>query len=184
MAISKHEAEHALQQIDSAQQRAESMQRYRANAPHFLMWGAIWLIANCITEIRPLWAVPTWRVLVIAGSVASIWLTICSVRQQTMRRRGWQVGAAWLAIMLFFTASFAVLPHLDAKQGNAYISLVWGFLYALMGIWSGSRVLIVGMLTTASILVGYFMITTHYFLWMGLVTGGLLMLGGLWLRKV
>lgn len=184
MAVSKHEAAQALQDIDSAQQRTNSMLRYRANAPHFLMWGAIWLIANCVTEFSPAHGGKAWQILATMGSVVSIWLSIRSVKQTATSRQGWQIGAVWFAILVFFMATFAVLPHLDAKQGNAYISLFWSFLYVLMGIWSGSRIVIVGFLTTAAIMVGYFMITTHYFLWMGLVTGSLLILGGLWLRKV
>ena len=184
MVVSKHEAAQALQDIDTAQQRTQTMLRYRAAAPHFLIWGGIWLVANCITAFRPALGGTAWRTLVIVGSITSIWLSIRSVKQRATCQQGWQIGAAWCAILVFFVASFAVLPHLNGKQANAYISLFWAFIYVLMGIWSGWRILVVGILTTASILVGYFMITTHYFLWMGLVTGSLLMLGGLWLRKV
>jgi hypothetical protein len=184
MVVSKHDAAQALRDIDSAQQRTHSMLRYRANAPHFLLWGVIWLIANCICEFNPALGGKAWQILATMGSVVSIWLSIHGVKQTATSQQGWYIGAVWLAILIFFIATFAVLPHLDGKQGNAYISLFWAFLYTLMGIWSGSRIIVVGILTTAAILVGYFLITTHYFLWMGVVTGGLLIVGGLWLRKV
>lgn len=184
MVVNKHEAAQALRDIDSARQRIQSMQHYRAAAPYFLIWGCIYLLANCITSFSPVLGVRAWRVLAIVGWLLSIGLNAYTARQRSANRLGWQIGATWLLIFGFFAGSFAVLPHLDARQGNAFISLFWAFLYAVMGLWTGWRILTVGILTAASILVGYFMITSFYFLWMGLVTGGLLILGGLWLRKV
>jgi hypothetical protein len=187
MVVSKHDAAQALRDIDSAQQRTHSMLRYRANAPHFLLWGVVWLIANCICEFNPALGGKAWQSLATMGSVVSIWLSIRSVKQTVKQtensRQGWYFVTVWLAILIFFIATFAVLPHLDGKQSNAYISLFWAFLYTLMGIWSGSRIVVVGILTTAAILVGYFLITTHYFLWMGVVTGGLLINSSSLFRK-
>jgi hypothetical protein len=190
MVVSKNEAAQALQEIAAAQQRTQTMLRYRATSPYFVLWGGIWLLANCTAQFDGALGGTTWRILALLGSILSVWLSIRSTKQQPVStttstsKQSWQVGAVWLVILLYFIATFAVLPHLDAKQGNAYISLFWAFLYVLLGIWTGWRILAVGILTVASILIGYFMITTFYFLWMGVVTGGLLILGGLWLRKV
>lgn len=193
MVVSKHEAAQALSEIDTVRQRTESMQYYRGAAPHFVIWGGVWLLANSTTALYPALSNTAWPLLIFLGSVLSTWLGIRTGRRYaaTMnsqpkhaRKSGWQFGATWFAVIAYFIANFALLPDLDAKQGNAYISMFWAFLYTLMGIWTGWRILTVGILTAASILVGYFVITTHYFLWMGLVTGSLLMLGGLWLRKV
>ena len=184
MVVSKHEAAQALQDIDTAQQRTHTMLRYRSAAPYFLLWGGIWLVANCITEFNPAYGGKTWRALALIGTILSLGWAFRQSRQHGANRYGWRFGAAWLVILGYFAANFALLPHMDAKLGNAYISLFWGFMYCLLGIWTGWRVLTVGLLIAASILVGYFVLTAHYFLWMGLVTGSLLILGGFWLRKV
>jgi len=191
MAVSKQEAAQALQDNDIAQQRTQTMTRYRAAAPYFAVWGCVWLAAYCFTEFSPALGGKAWRSLVLLGVILSVWLSIRGFRQpsaissaRSANRQSWQFGAVWLLISFYFIASFAVLPPLDTKQGNAYISLFWAFIYALMGIWTGWRILTVGLVTAASILVGYFPITAHYFLRMGLVTGSMLILGGLWLRKV
>lgn len=192
MLLSKDEATQALQDIDAAQQRTYAMQCYRNAAPYFVLWGCVWLLANSLTELRPDHGGNIWRALTLLGSAITVWLIVRSARQHSAtvssrslaRKRSRQLGVTWLVIIGYFIANSAVLPHLDAKQGNAYISLFWAFIYVLMGVWMGWRIFTVGILTAASILIGYFMITTHYFLWMGLVTGSLLILGGLWLRKV
>jgi len=43
------------------------------------------------------------------------------------------------AILGFFVATFSILPNLDIKQANAYISLFWGTYYVITGIWTGVR---------------------------------------------
>lgn len=183
MVVSKQQAAEALQDIDSAQQRTQAMLRYRASAPYFLIWGCVLLLANCITEFSPASAGRAWLALDLTGALLSIALAIHQARQRGAGR-SWQLGAVWLVILGYFIASFALLPPLDARQGNAYISLFWSFMYCVMGIFTGRRILIVGIVTAASILLGYFWIIDHYFLWMGLVTASLLILGGAWLRKV
>lgn len=189
MVISKDEAEQALNEIHNAGKRIHTLQHYRDAAPYFVVWGSVWVIANCMTEFMPQWANVAWGVLCTIGALVSTWLGIQASRQHVIiqseaNQRGRQFGLTSLVIIGYIFAAFALLPHLDAKQGNAFISLFWAFIYAFMGIWVGKRILAIGALTAIAILVGYFMMSAHYFLWMGLVTGSLLILGGLWLRKV
>lgn len=192
MVLSKDEATQALNEIDTAHARAIAMQRYRNAAPYFVLWGCIWLVANCVADVRLQLGGLAWEILTIVGVVGSVYLSVRTVKRHSALpeyrnasvRRGWQFGITWLAIVGYFIANFSLLPHLDIKQTNAYISLFWAFLYVLMGIWTGWRIGAVGIAAAAAILTGYFVLTAHYFLWMGLVTGSLLILGGLWLRKI
>jgi hypothetical protein len=48
----------------------------------------------------------------------------------------------------------------------------------------GLRLFTIGAVTAAAIVFGYLVLQEHYFLWMGLVAGGGLIAGGLWLRKL
>jgi hypothetical protein len=190
--LSKDEAAQALNEIDDVKNRTLAMQGYRLASPYFVLWGCIWLIANCITDVRPLIGGLTWQVLTIVGIAGSVCLSMRTIKRQSTSpetrriavRRSWQFAITSLAILGYFVANFSLLPHLSLEQGNAYVSLFWAFLYVLMGIWTGWRILTVGVAAAIAILVGYFALTTHYFLWMGLVTGSLLILGGFWLRKV
>jgi hypothetical protein len=192
MVLSKDEATRALNEIDMARARVVAMQRYRDAAPYFVLWGCIWLVANCVADVRLHLGGLAWNILTVAGVVGSVSLRVhatrrCSTSPESRDasiRRGWQFGVTWLAILGYFIASFSLLPHLDFKQSNAYISLFWAFLYVLLGIWTGWRICAVGIAAAAATLIGYFALTAHYFLWMGLVTGSLLILGGLWLRKI
>ena len=193
MVISKEEAVQALSEIDSAKRRTHSMQFYRHLAPHLVLWGFIWLVANCTTELYPQNSAAVWNGLTWAGVITSMLIGYRSKHHHAdksisqtsaSKERGLRILGTSLVVLGFFISVFTILPQLNPKQINAFISLFWGAYYAVVGIWTGVRMLIVGVLITLSILVAYFVIPDHYFLWMGLVTGSLLILGGAWLRRV
>lgn len=194
MVISREEAAQALNDINSANKRTTSMQYYRHLAPHLILWGFIWLVANTVTELWPANSASVWNGLSWAGALTSMWIgyrskhrnshPLAATCAEDHGPRGFRILLTMFAILGFFVATFSILPNLDIKQANAYISLFWGTYYVITGIWTGVRMAIVGLLVAASILFAYFGIPQHYFLWMGLVTGSLLVLGGIWLRRV
>jgi hypothetical protein len=170
------------------------MQQYRHLAPHLILWGCIWLIANTVTELKPDLAQTVWNWLSSLGVVTSMWIGYRSKYRQSHPfaansaeahgERGFRVLLTILTVFGYFTALWFIAPRMDPKQFGAIISLFWAAYYLIVGIWVGIRMFIVGVLTSASTLIAYFVIPDHYFLWMGLVTGSLLILGGAWLRRI
>lgn len=193
MVISKEEAARALSEINSANKRTTSMQQYRYLSPHLILWGFIYLVANSLTQFNPSHGMLAWNTLPWLGAVGSMWIGYRSrklrsasstVTDAMQRQHGVRILLTMFALMAFFISAFCVLPNPDIKQANAFVSLFWGTYYMVVGIWLGWRMLVVGVLTMASILIAFFVMPEHYFLWMGLVTGSLLMLGGFWLRRI
>jgi len=189
MTISKQEAARVLQEIDTAQQRTSTMLGYRAAAPYCLLWGCIRLLANLSTEFVPALA-HIWNVLTPVGILLSMWIMH---RQVQPSRTGllndgkasrWRYALAWLIIIGFITATIFIMHPINARQMNAFISFFWAFLYALIGLWTGWRIVAIGIATAATVLIGYTFITAHFNLWMALAVDSLLILGSLWLRKV
>ena len=86
-------------------------------------------------------------------------------------------------LIAFFIATELVLPNLSPRQNSAYLSLFWAFAYMFAGVWRAWRLFTIGLVTALLILFGYFELQEHYFLWMGVVGGGALLAGGLWLRR-
>ncbi len=194
MVISKEEATQALNDIQSANKRIHNMQQYRHVAPFLILWGFIYLVANTLTELHPATAATVWNGLSWAGVVTSMWIGYRSKYRQSHPfaansaeahgERGFRVLLTILTIFGYFAALLLIAPRMDPKQIGAIISLFWAVYYLVVGIWVGIRMFIVGVLTSASTLIAYFVIPNHYFLWMGLVTGSLLILGGAWLRRI
>lgn len=186
MVVSKDEAASALKEIGDTREKVLLMQRYRDAAPHLILWGSIYLFANSGSDLYPA-ATPTiWNASVVIGVIGSSLLGNRTRKTHAGAQSG-DFGLRWaatiVAIAAYFLAVGAVLPRIDASQLNAFISLFFACAYMVAGAWTGWKIFAVGLALGMLILVGYFAVPSHYFLWMGVVTGGTLIGSGLWLRK-
>ena len=191
MGIDKTEAALALAAIDTAGARSVQLQRYRRFAPYLILWGVIWLLANGVSDLAPAQSNTVWLALTLLGAAASFWL---GRRQhagaaeggipRTRLDQGWRWMLCFLVVVAFLVTAMAVLPPMDGRQQDSFISMFWTFLYMAIGAWTGWRLFAVGLIATLLILLGYYGVHSHYFLYMGCVSGGALMAGGLWLRRL
>ncbi len=193
MNISREEASSSLKEIGAVQQRSETLQNYRQFAPHMILWGVIWLVANGLCDFHPEQAGRIWPLLSIVGAVTSLTLGARArarrasaagpLAMAAARDHGWRCALSGVVLFAFFAASFAVLPPHSGLQATAFISLFFMFVYMLYGTWVGLRVFFIGLLTAVAVLYGYFFLAAHQFLWLGVCGGGALIVGGLWVRK-
>jgi hypothetical protein len=190
MSIDKSEAALTLAAIDAAGARSTQLQRYRRFAPFMILWGAIWLLANSASELAPGHSGTVWLSLSLLGAAVSYWLgrrQHAAFDEDSPRARpgqGWRWMLCFLVIVAFQVAAIAVLPPSDGRQQDTFFSMFWTFLYMAIGAWTGWRLFTIGLAATLLILLGYYGVHSHYFLYMGCVSGGALMAGGLWLRRL
>jgi hypothetical protein len=76
------------------------------------------------------------------------------------------------------------MSPVNGRQIEAFIPLVVAASYAVMGCWVGLRLTVAGGALAALTLCGFFFVPAYFSLWMAVVGGGALVLGGLWLRRV
>jgi hypothetical protein len=191
MSIDKTEAALALAAIDTAGARSVQLQRYRRFAPYLILWGVIWLLANGVSDLAPAQSNTVWLALTLLGAAASFWLgrhqhaaAAEAGIPRTRLDQGWRWMLCFLVVIAFLVTAMAVLPPMDGRQQDSFISMFWTFLYMAIGAWTGWRLFAVGLIATLLILLGYYGVHSHYFLYMGCVSGGALMAGGLWLRRL
>jgi hypothetical protein len=191
MSIDKSEAALALAAIDTASARSTQLQRYRHFAPYLILWGVVWLLANTVSDLAPTQSGTAWLSLTLLGAAASFWLgcrrnaTIAKAGMpRTRLGQGWRWMLCFLVVIAFQIARIYVLPPSDARQQNTFCSMFWTFLYMAIGAWTGWRLFAIGLAATLLILFGYYGVHSHYFLYMGCVSGGALIAGGLWLRRL
>jgi hypothetical protein len=191
MNIDKNEAALALAAIDAAGARSTQLQRYRRFAPFLILWGIIWLLANSVSDLAPAQAGTVWLALTLLGATASWWLgwhqhtaVAEGSTSRTRLNQGWRWMLCFLVVVAFQVAAIAVLPPADGRQQDTFFSMFWTFLYMAIGAWTGWRLFTIGLAATLLILLGYYGVHSHYFLYMGCVSGGALMAGGLWLRRL
>ncbi len=190
MNLTREEAAKALEDISKASDKIVELKGYNHGAPHFIIWGLVWLVANTITQFWPEHANWGWGPGVIIGMIAS---TVTGVIQsKTIKgveassedaKIGRRIGmTSGIAFVFIFCLIYIAKPE-TSRDINALISIFFPFLYMGAGIWSGWRLFAIGAVTAAGIMAGYIWIEEYYSLWMGLFGGGSLIASGLWLRS-
>lgn len=179
MSISSSEARQALHDISSAAERSLEFRGYRFGAPYFFLWGVIWIAGYGVTGIWPRMAV-LWIPLVLAGIAGNLVIGRLWNREPAARRR---MGGTTVALALFIFGTYAILRPHSQVQLDAFPALVVAMAYALVGIWSRRRYLLLGAGIFAATLFGYFFLTPWFSFWMAAAGGGGLILSGLWMRS-
>ncbi len=190
MNVTRDEAAKALADIDKASDRVFKLQGYHHGAPHFIIWGLVWLFANCGSYFMPDNEKYFWPVGLAFGFLASMTVGILTSRKwpkgavasAAERRFGSRMGMTAGVVMAFIVAIVFIARPESAREVNAMISIVFPFLYMAGGVWAGWRLFAIGFLTAVAIIGGYVWVPEHFALWMGVFGGGSLIAGGVWLR--
>jgi hypothetical protein len=198
MALSPHEAAAALRDIGQARTRSARAYGYQQASPNLILWGVLWAVGYGLTDALPYRALPIWIAVDAIGLATSIAIGVRSRARSDPARRlaiepgrtagwaspQWGFPAALLIAFTFIAAAIAVMSPVSGRQIGAFVPLVVAASYALAGIWIGLRFVVTGAVIAALTLIGFFLLPTHFFLWMAGVGGGALVLAGVWLRKV
>ena len=183
MTITKQEAADALGEVERARGDMFRITLYATTAPHLMIWGAAWLIADSLTQYVQRFEL-VWPVTSAVFGVASFVVSLRTRASAPSGAAGWRPAATFLAVLVFLGCLFSVLWPLSGKQIHSFFGLFLALAYAILGVWFGRRLLFLGAVLAGLTMFGYFRLDAWYPLFMGLVGGGGLILGGLWLRKV
>lgn len=178
--LTNQEALSALKLADAAKLRSRRAYSYSIGAPYLFIWGVAWLVGYGGTALAPAFTNGIWAVAIALGLAASM------AMGRTRKDRGyalWRRLALFGVIYIFSAALFAIIWPLKGLQIAAYWPLLVGAIYAAAGLWIGLRFIILGAALIGAALGGYFFLPQHFLLWMTLMGGGALILGGFWLRR-
>jgi|SRR6185437_4978550 len=179
--LSAAQAAAALRDIRRTERRSAERYGDRIASQHLIWWGVIYAIGYGVGVV-PRWEGPAWLVLAPIGVAGSVVLGVRQKRDAS-QARNWRWLAAGAVMVLFLSELLAVLPPTTDAQIGAVIPLLVGFCYALYGIWqAGARMVWTGVVLGALTVLGYLQVHAHFSIWMAVVGGGGLILGGLWLR--
>lgn len=188
MTLSPNEAVDALHDIAAVEAHSQRLYGYRKASPQLILWGVLWMIGYGLTAAWPSRSNPIWIAVDATGLAASFLISARRTRNAdaggSRPRVYWRFPAIMLIAFVFVAATIVIMAPVSGRQVGAFIPLVVAASYAVMGLWLGLRFTIAGAALAALTLGGFFLLPAHFALWMAAVGGGVLILGGLWLRRV
>jgi hypothetical protein len=162
--------------------------------PVLIWWGLIWVVMLGCAQFRSDFLRLSWVFMLIgfAGQTVLQKLRPPLVKQAP----NWRAVAFWLGIFVYAGLFLVLLEPWDLlnnlspadsamvdRKITAYFSIVPMFAYVIIGPWVSRFFVGLGLLMTALILVGYYFLPGWFYLWVGVIGGGTLILSGLFIRK-
>ncbi len=186
MNISPDEAEEELAAIQSTMKKTRRFIASSGAYIFLIVTGFVWLVGFLVTQFLSGEIVGyIWLGTSILGSAVAI---IAGFRRGP-RVRGPSTTASakraitfWLLLICYAIATIAIARPMDGKQVTMFIilflmigQLSMGLLLSFSSVWWALPI-------TALALVGYFLLPHIFYLWMGILVGGGMILLGLYIR--
>jgi hypothetical protein len=182
MTIDSKQATEALNEIDAIVRRVRQSTIYNLASLMAIMWGALVVAGNLATYLSPRTAGYAWAVVYVAGIAGSV--VISAFRRTGSGYRTYD-ARAFIAFLLLVAFGLFVCwsGHFTPRLLGTFWPIYFMLFYTIAGLWFGSAFVAIGLGITALTLIGYFFIGSWFDLWMAVVNGGGLILGGLWMRR-
>jgi hypothetical protein len=181
MTISPDEAGKMLADVESVVARLKQSRIYRTSSDLLIMWGGIVAAGNLFSAMAPRLSGWGWIGLSLIGAAVTIF---------ALRRRGTPGTRFPTRVLAGFALFFAfgwvwseMIGHFGPRQLAAFWPTVFLFGYALAGLAFGAAFGVIGIGLAALIVMGYFWSGEWFPVYLALVHGGGLMLGGYWMRR-
>jgi CHASE2 domain-containing sensor protein len=186
MDISPTEAEEALDAIQSMTQKTRHSIASSGVHISLIITGIVWLVGFMATQFLPGEIVPyIWIGVSILGAILGSVLSMRlgkRMRSPTASATAKRIGTVWLLLGVYCLAAIAITWPLDGKQLTVLVVLfvlvgwlVMGLLLSITSIWPG-------LIIMALVLIGYFLLSDYFYLWMGILGGGGMIALGLYIR--
>jgi MFS family permease len=179
MTIDAREAAAALGEIATITARVRQSRIYRFASASLILWGAVVGAGNLVTFLAPDTARWVWPVVWAAGIAGSVALALLTRGP----RYEWRLLASLLVFFGFGLLWSAGIAQFTPRQLGVFWPTYFMLAYVMAGLWFGTAFVAIGLGITALTLAGYFWAGAWFPLWMAVVNGGGLVLGGLWMRR-
>ncbi|HEY1837910.1 MAG: hypothetical protein WBQ17_08285 [Rhizomicrobium sp.] len=182
MPMTPAEAANALRDIDQTEQHSSTLHGYEKASPFLILWGVMWALGYSGTFFFPPYTNLIWLVIAAVGTIGSMMLGK-RAKPAGEQKFSWKFFFSWLAAIAAIASVLTIFFPFSGMQIGSLFPLMIGWAYVVLGIWMGARLAITGLFIVVLTLIGFFYLPAYFMLWMALVGGGGLLVGGLWLRS-
>jgi hypothetical protein len=183
--IGPGEAATSLQDIATIEQRTRAALFYAGSSVIFILWGVLVAAGYGLSELYPRSARMIWLGISAAGCAATVAIVWQRMRARPRDARDWRLSVAIVALTIFASVwSYLLGPLVPRAMNHAFQPSLFLLGIVLAGLWIGRFFVILGLVGIALIIAGAFVPEPWLRLWMAVVDSGILIVGGLWLRRV
>jgi FtsH-binding integral membrane protein len=180
--IDSKQASEALTEIDEIVRRVRQSRIYNLASLTIIMWGVLVAAGYLATYLWPRNGGIVWIAIYAAGIAGSFVISRFDHARDGVRTFDARMLAAF-ALFVAFGIFCSVLGHFTPRQLGTFWPIYFMLVYSIAGLWAGYAFVAIGLGITALTLIGYFFVGDAFDLWMAVVDGGGLILGGLWMRR-
>jgi hypothetical protein len=181
--IDSQQASAALNDINDVVRRVRQSRIYQISSIIITMWGVLLFAAYIANYTWPRQGYTIWTVANLLGLAITTAIGFVSNRRSGTRAFPIRSLVSFLLIGVFGVFCSVVLGHFGPRQTIVFWVLYGMLFYAIAGLWFGYAFIVIAVCTTTLTLIGYYYIGPAFLLWMAVVHGGGLVLGGLWMRR-
>ena len=181
--IDSQQASETLNDINAIVQRVRQSRIYNLASLIMIQWGVLVFAGNVTAYFWPRYGGWIWITIDAAGILGSLAISALNYPKTGVRTFG---GRMLVAFLLYFSFGFffsSVLGHFTPRQLTTFWSLYAMMTYTIAGLWFGYAFVALGLSISALTLIGYFFAGPWFEPWMAVVSGGGLVLVGLWMRR-
>jgi hypothetical protein len=182
MTIDSRQASEALDDINEIARRVRQSTIYNLTSQMLIMWGALVFAGNIASFLWPRSAGYIWIAVDALGIAGSFAVSAHAHPRTRIRAFDMRMLAA-LLLILAFGLFCCWLGRFTPRQIGTFWPIYFMLFYTIVGLWIGHAYVVIGAAIAALTLVGYFWAGDWFDLWMAVVNGGGLMLGGIWMRR-
>ena len=183
MTIDSKQAIESLNEIDAIVRRVRQSTIYDVASLMLIMWGALVFTGNIASHFWPQEAGYVWIAVNAVGVAGSLAVGAFKRRRTSVRRLDRRMVAAFALFFAFGILWSVGLEHFTPRQLGVFWPTYFMMVYTIAGLWVGWAFVAIGLGITALTLIGYFFVGGWFDLWMAVINGGGLVLGGLWMRR-
>lgn len=181
--IDRQEAAAALLDIDALGRRVRQSLLYRRAGTMLMLWGVATFVGYVVSFFAPSAARLVWPAVFVAATAGCVMAGAMNARREGVRTFGGRMLAALLVFAAFGCIWSLGIGQFSPRQLGTFWTTYFMLPYLVAGLWFGYGFVVIGSAVTVLTLIGYVVSGDWFNLWMAVVNGGGLVLGGWWMRR-
>lgn len=181
--IEAGEADALLSDIDRIGREVRRSLFYQRASSMLMLWGALTFIGYSLSFCFQGAAGFIWPVVIAAGLGGSVITGAVSARREGVHTFDARMFTAFVAFIAFGFVWSVALGGFTPRQLAAFWPSYFMLPYIMVGVWIGRAFVAIGVSVIALTVIGYYAAGPWFTLWMAVVNGGGLLLGGWWMRR-